>query len=50
LFECMSLTPAVAFPVLAFISQIRWSTNTLPDIYDLCLSLAPSIHVKTHQS
>ena len=43
LFEGKSLTPAVAFTALAWISQMRWSINTLPDIYNLWSSLAPSI-------
>jgi hypothetical protein len=32
------LTPAVAFAALAWVQQMRWSINTLPDIYNLWLA------------
>jgi hypothetical protein len=36
------LTPAVAFAALAWIQQMRWSINTLPDIYNLWLAASIS--------
>ena len=40
--EGRRLTPPVAFTALAWITQMKWSINTLPDIYNLWSSLAPS--------
>lgn len=37
-----TLTPAVAFAALAWVQQMRWSINTLPDIYNLWAALQPS--------
>ena len=38
------LTPAVAFAALAWIQQMRWSINTLPDIYNLWISASRHVH------
>ncbi|KAH8093399.1 ATPase [Aureococcus anophagefferens] len=43
LVEEKSLSPAVAFTALAWITQMEWSINTLPDIYNLWSSLSPSV-------
>ncbi|KAH8061136.1 ATPase [Aureococcus anophagefferens] len=43
LVEKKSLSPAVAFTALAWITQMEWSINTLPDIYNLWSSLSPSV-------
>lgn len=37
-----TLDPATAFTALAWINQMAWSMNTLPDVYNLWSSLAPS--------
>ena len=41
--EGHTLDPATAFTALAWISQMQWSVNTLPALYNVLALLQPSI-------